>query len=256
MSHSEIARKLGITRECVSEIVNQMVPADEGSCMAGTAGYRWIVWALSVSDPHGVAGTEVAERTGPAVGNVAAARGCVYEYCVDDDQHPDGTKYYSWVVGVSRSESENLVGGMPVVMAEILGVLLSLLPTLDRDELWAVGPDLYATRQRNLVYHGYNNEGADMPRELTAAERADILARNRQTWEDHFRRIGLTPPGAENSLARWAEAMRRRERAETQLRAIRSEELPHVTSETSLANPYLLSAADAGIFDDEVQRDR
>jgi hypothetical protein len=41
---------------------------------------------------------------------------------------PDGTKYYRWTIGVTQAEHRRLIGNTPVVVAEVLGALFSVLP--------------------------------------------------------------------------------------------------------------------------------
>jgi GNAT superfamily N-acetyltransferase len=118
--------------------------------------YPWVVWSVTVTDPDRIAGADVSERTIAAAKAAADTYGCVYEYCVDDDEFPDGTKYYSWIIGVRQAEHRRLIGNAPVVVAELVGRLMAVLPRgLDVDQHWTAGPDLYATQQRNNVYQGY-----------------------------------------------------------------------------------------------------
>lgn len=135
------------------------IPADasqEQAEMAVFDDYPWVVWNVKVYDPDRTAGDDVGQRTAAAAIDAVQPHGCVYEYCVDDDELSDGTKYYSWLVGVSQLEHRRREGNAPVVICELVRGLLSVLPPeLDRAELWTLAPDLYATRQRNEVYHGY-----------------------------------------------------------------------------------------------------
>jgi hypothetical protein len=48
--------------------------------------YPWVVWSLSLYDPHRLAGDDVAARTEIRAHSVVDLYGCVYEYCVDDDE--------------------------------------------------------------------------------------------------------------------------------------------------------------------------
>ena len=73
--------------------------------------YPWVVWEITVRDPREVLrNADVAEVTRAAATEAAKLYGCVYEYCVDDDYLPDGTKYYQWYIGVKQSEHRQLVG--------------------------------------------------------------------------------------------------------------------------------------------------
>jgi len=118
--------------------------------------YPWVVWRVTLHDPDRAAGDDVARRTDAGVKAAAALYGCVYEYCVDDDELADGTKIYSWLFGVRQSEHRLLVGNVPQVVAEVLGELLAALPTeLDDGRLWTAGPDLYCTYHRNFIDNGY-----------------------------------------------------------------------------------------------------
>jgi hypothetical protein len=83
--------------------------------------YPWVVWEITVRDPGEVLRhADVAEVTRAAATEAAKLYGCVYEYCVDDDNMPDGTKYYEWYVGVKQSEHRQLVGrkGTPIRVAK------------------------------------------------------------------------------------------------------------------------------------------
>lgn len=117
----------------------------------------WIVWHLTLLDPDGLLDEDtVADQTADPVTDAAILYGCVYEYCGDDDWMPDGTKYYRWTIGVTQAEHRRLIGNTPVVVAEVLGALFSVLPPeLQSDRLWTHGPDIYATRIRNFEYGGY-----------------------------------------------------------------------------------------------------
>jgi hypothetical protein len=118
--------------------------------------YPWVVWSVNLLDPGRHAGDDVAARTAAVATAAAELYGCVYEYCVDEDTMPDGTKYYSWLIGVSQAEHRRRVGNAPVVVAEMVGRLLTVLPPeIDIDDHWTLGPDLHATRIRNDVDHGY-----------------------------------------------------------------------------------------------------
>ena len=65
--------------------------------------YPWVVWEITVRDPREVLrNADVAEVTRAAATEAAKLYGCVYEYCVDDDYLPDGTKYYQWYIGVKQ----------------------------------------------------------------------------------------------------------------------------------------------------------
>jgi hypothetical protein len=132
------------------------VHPDWAEVEAGLDTYPWVVWRINLEDPDRVAGTEVAERTKSAGSAAADLYGCVYEYCVDDDEHADGTKCYSWLVGVTQPEHRQLVGNVPVVVAELFGALLATLwPKLDVGRLWTAGPDLGANYHRNVIDQGY-----------------------------------------------------------------------------------------------------
>lgn len=122
----------------------------------------WIVWRLQLLDPDERVDAEtVAERTKGPASAAADLYGCVYEYCVDEDTNPDGTKYYAWYIGVSQSESRQLIDKTPVVVLEVLGALLSVLPPeVDAVHLWTHGPEIGATRIRNTIYKGYRDENA------------------------------------------------------------------------------------------------
>jgi hypothetical protein len=124
--------------------------------------YPWVVWEIMVRDPREVlAHADVPELTRVAATEAARLYGCVYEYCVDDDNLPDGTKYYKWYIGVKQSENRQRVGqsgSEPQVVAELLGALLSVLPKEfdDNTDLWTRGPSLYPTYVRNEIDEGYS----------------------------------------------------------------------------------------------------
>ena len=110
----------------------------------------WVVWEITVRDPGEVLrNADVAEVTRAAATEAANLFGCVYEYCVDDDYLPDGTKYYQWCIGVKQSEHRQLVGrkgSEPTVVIELFAALLSVLPKeFNNSNLWTRGqpvPDL------------------------------------------------------------------------------------------------------------------
>ena len=80
----------------------------------------------------------------------------MFEYCVDDDEMADGTKYYAWIVGVPQLKHRHHVGGTPTAILELIGSLDRLLPPEGReDRSWSAGIDLYATHVRNNVDKGY-----------------------------------------------------------------------------------------------------
>lgn len=120
--------------------------------------YPWVVWQLTLNDPNGLAGEDVAARTKKTAEKVADLYGCLYEYCVDDDEHPDGTKYYQWLIAVKQSEHQTPVlslpapvSDLPQVVGELYAKLCTVLPEeLRSEERWEVGPDLYATYVRNV----------------------------------------------------------------------------------------------------------
>jgi hypothetical protein len=115
--------------------------------------YPWVVWEITVRDPGEVLrNADVAEVTRAAATEAANLFGCVYEYCVDDDYLPDGTKYYKWYIGVKQSEHRQLVGrkgSEPTVVIELFAALLSVLPKeFNNSNLWTRGPSLYPTYVR------------------------------------------------------------------------------------------------------------
>lgn len=127
---------------------------------ASLAHYSWVVWTVELLDPDRRAGDNVAERTAAAATAAAELYGCVYEYCVDEDAMADGTKCYKWYIGVARAEHERRVGNVPVVVAELLGALIGILPEeVDVDAHWTARPDACATRIRNEVNNGYPGVG-------------------------------------------------------------------------------------------------
>lgn len=143
------------------------IPADSSQTQAEMAvfdDYPWVVWNVTVRDPDRLAREDVAQRTAAAATDAVQPHGCVYEYCVDDDELSDGTKYYSWLVGVSQLEHRRREdNAAPVVISELVRGLLSVLPPeLALAERWTLAPDLYATRQRNEVYHGYADHLANV----------------------------------------------------------------------------------------------
>jgi hypothetical protein len=119
--------------------------------------YPWVVWQLTLNDPDRLAGEDVADRTKETAEKVADLYGCVYEYCVDDDEYPDGTKYFRWLIAVRQSEHRTPilslptpVSGVPQVVGELHAKLSAILPeALRSGDAWYVGPDLYATHVRN-----------------------------------------------------------------------------------------------------------
>lgn len=119
--------------------------------------YPWVVWQLTLNDPNRLAGEDVADRTQKTAEKVADLYGCVYEYCVDDDEYPDGTKYYQWLIAVKQSEHRTPVlsrpapvSDLPQVVGELYATLCAILPEeLRSEDAWEVGPDLYATHVRN-----------------------------------------------------------------------------------------------------------
>jgi hypothetical protein len=122
--------------------------------------YPWVVWEITVLDPgSSLRNADVAEVTRAAATEAAKLYGCVYEYCVDDDDLPDGTKYYEWYIGVKQSEHRQLVGrkgGEPTVVAELFGAPLSVLPKeFTNANLWTRSPSLYPTYVRNEIDNGY-----------------------------------------------------------------------------------------------------
>lgn len=122
--------------------------------------YPWVVWEITVRDPREVLrSADVAEVTRAAATAAAKLYGCVYEYCVDDDYLPDGTKYYQWYIGVKQSEHRQLVGrkgSEPTVVAELFAALLSVLPMeFNNADLWTRRPSLTPTYVRNEIDNGY-----------------------------------------------------------------------------------------------------
>lgn len=117
----------------------------------------WVVWQLTLNDPHRLAGEDIAERTKQAAEKVADLYGCIYEYCVDDDETADGTKYYKWRIALKQSEHQTPIRSFPAprspfpqVIGELYDELCTLLPAaLHQVEAWSAGPDLYATHVRN-----------------------------------------------------------------------------------------------------------
>ena len=126
--------------------------------------YPWVVWQLTLDDPKRLAGEEVADRTAQTAEKVADLYGCDYEYCVDDDEYADGTKYYRWLIAVKQSEHRTPVRSspppesdvpLPQVVGELYTRLCALLPEeLRSEDAWEVGPDLYATHIRNTDGRG------------------------------------------------------------------------------------------------------
>lgn len=124
--------------------------------------YPWVVWRLTLDDPNRLAGEEVADRTKKTAEKVANLYGCDYEYCVDDDEYPDGTKYYRWLIAVKQSEYRTPVRSLPApvsdvpqVVGELYAKLCAILPEeLRSEDSWEVGPDIYATHVRNAEDRG------------------------------------------------------------------------------------------------------
>lgn len=124
--------------------------------------YPWVVWQLTLNDPNRLAGEDIAGRTQETAEKVADLYGCDYEYCVDDDEYPDGTKYYQWLIAVKQSEHRTPVRSLPApvsdvpqVVGELYAKLCSILPEeLRSEDTWEVGPDLYATHARNAEDRG------------------------------------------------------------------------------------------------------
>ena len=81
--------------------------------------------------------------------NAAHVNGCVYEGCVDDDL-PDGTKGYAWILAVPQLKHRHQINGTPTAVLELAAAVQSLIPP-DEDEQrsWAVGIDMHATVLRN-----------------------------------------------------------------------------------------------------------
>lgn len=124
--------------------------------------YPWVVWHLTLNDPDRLAGEDVADRTKETAEQVADLYGCEYESCVDDDEYPDGTKYYRWLIAVKQSEHRTPVHSLPKpvsdvpqVVGELYAKLCAILPEeLRGGDAWAAGPDLYATHVRNADDRG------------------------------------------------------------------------------------------------------
>lgn len=124
--------------------------------------YPWVVWDLTLNDPNRLAGEDVADRTKETAEKVADLYGCDYEYCVDDDEYADGTKYYRWLIAVKQSEHRTPVRSLPrpvsdvpQVVGELYAKLCTILPAeLRGEDLWEVCPDLYATHVRNAEDSG------------------------------------------------------------------------------------------------------
>jgi hypothetical protein len=124
--------------------------------------YPWVVWDLILIDPDRLAGEDVADRTKETAEKVADLYGCDYEYCVDEDQYPDGTKYYQWLIAVKQSEHRTPVRSLPKpvsdvpqVVGELYAKLCTILPEeLRSEDAWEAGPNLYATHVRNTEDRG------------------------------------------------------------------------------------------------------
>jgi hypothetical protein len=143
-----------------TEQVNERSDFNSDEVKANLDIYPWVVWEIMVRDPgNSLRNADVAEVTRAAAIEAAKLYGCVYEYCVDDDDLPDGTKYYEWYIGVKQSEHRQLVGrkgSEPTVVAELFGALLSVLPKeFTNANLWTRGPSLYPTYVRNEIDSGY-----------------------------------------------------------------------------------------------------
>jgi hypothetical protein len=135
-----------------------VVDLDWAEFAASLDQYPWVVWRLTLHDPRRLAGGDVAARTAAGAKAAADLYGCVYEYCVDDDEAADGTKCYSWLVGVKQSEHQMMVGNVPQVVAELAGAVIAVLPNeVDTDDAWTVGPDLSCTYHRNVIDGGYRD---------------------------------------------------------------------------------------------------
>ena len=160
-----VAANVGVSLEDMKELnakwsTNETATASPDIWESAFSHYPWVVWSLELLDPDRLAGDNVAERTAAAATAAAELFGCVYEYCVDEDSMPDGTRYYKWFIGVTQAEHQQRVGNVPTVVAELLGALIGALPDgIDVDARWTAGPDPHATRIRNEVDHGYPGIG-------------------------------------------------------------------------------------------------
>ena len=102
-----------------TELVNEPTDINWDEVLANLDIYPWVVWEITVRDPREVLrSADVAEVTRAAATAAAKLYGCVYEYCVDDDYLPDGTKYYQWYIGVKQSEHRQLVGKQPAAQRD------------------------------------------------------------------------------------------------------------------------------------------
>ena len=143
----------------IAPLTGEVPTSDEfspGRVVSGLDNYPWIVWRVTLTDPERTAGDDVAARTDSAARLSTSLADCVFEYCVDDDEMADGTKYYAWIVGVPQLKHRHHVGGTPTAILELIGSLDRLLPPEGReDRSWSAGIDLYATHVRNNVDKGY-----------------------------------------------------------------------------------------------------
>lgn len=153
----ELNAKWSTTTSVAPEKAVRVSPSNDATSLSQ---YPWVVWTVELLDPDRLAGDDVAGRTAAAAAAAAELYGCVYEYCVDEDEMPNGTKYYKWYLGVNQAEHQQRVGGVPAVLAELVGALIGVLPTgIDVDHHWTAGPDARATRIRNEDFHGYPGIG-------------------------------------------------------------------------------------------------
>lgn len=113
------------------------------------AEFPWVVWRVHLIDPGRTTEGDVALRTAMAAQNCAHLNDCVYEGCVDDDL-PDGTKCYAWMLAVPQLRHRHHLDGTPTAVLELAAALQSLIPPdEDEERSWAVGIDMHATVQRN-----------------------------------------------------------------------------------------------------------
>ncbi|OMC23997.1 hypothetical protein A5739_24950 [Mycobacterium colombiense] len=113
------------------------------------AEFPWVVWRVHLIDPDRTTESDVSLRTAMTAQNAAHVNGCVYEGCVDDDL-PDGTKGYAWILAVPQLKHRHQINGTPTAVLELAAAVQSLIPP-DEDEQrsWAVGIDMHATVLRN-----------------------------------------------------------------------------------------------------------
>lgn len=92
--------------------------------------YPSVLWCVEVRDPAKVlVNDSVGARTGDTVAGVAAAHGCVFDCCYDDDA-VDGVPYYQWMIRLPQAEHRHrTTEGIPRVVDAVRSALRAELPT-------------------------------------------------------------------------------------------------------------------------------